>query len=51
MVYIIQYDNDFENNIIDEFTGTWLELQGMITHLKNNGCYNITASCINESEE
>ena len=39
-----------EHNIRETFVGTWTELQEFIKEMKENGCYNITATCISDGD-
>lgn len=45
---IYDYDNEFgtERNCIETFDGDWYELQEYIKAMKDNGCYNISATAI-----
>lgn len=43
-------DGDEERNIVEEFEGSYTELQDHIKSMRANGCYNISATCINEDE-
>ena len=51
-MYEIIYDYDDgwteHRNVIEEFTGSWTELQAYIKTMRKHGCYNITASIIRE---
>ncbi|MBO7207641.1 MAG: hypothetical protein J6W10_08520 [Kiritimatiellae bacterium] len=49
--YEIVYDYEDERNIRDEFTGDWFELQDCIQRMRENGCYNIDAVCIDDSDD
>lgn len=52
MKYEIIYSIDEINaNLSDIFKGTWTELQERIKRMKNNGCYNIEATCIDAEQE
>ena len=51
MKYEIIYDYCFddgyeEKNVREEFYGEWNELQKYLKDMRNNGCYNIDATCI-----
>lgn len=49
--YEIVFDCDDERNIRDEFTGDWFDLQDCIKRMRENGCYNIEAACIDDSDD
>ena len=49
--YEIIFDCDDERNIRDEFTGDWFDLQECIQRMRKNGCYNIEAACIDDSDD
>ena len=49
--YEIVYDYDDERNIRDTFTGDWFDLKDCIRRMRENGCYNIEASCIDDSDD
>lgn len=55
MVYDIIYDysDDYsdERNIRETFCGSWTELQDYIKNMRRNGCYNIYAACVDDSED
>lgn len=34
--------------LVEIFTGTHIELMEHIKDMRNNGCYNISATCVNE---
>ena len=36
-----------EQNIQERFSGGWSELQDYIRQMKENGCYNISATAVN----
>lgn len=46
MRYEIIYDYEDEKNIRETFEGTWEELQSYIRQMRDTGCYNIDANCI-----
>ena len=51
--YAIIYDFDDEcgetyKNCREEFVGSWVELQAEIKQMRNAGCYNIDANCMEE---
>lgn len=54
-MYEITYDycGEFEeeHNIRETFKGTWSELQEYIEQMKENGCFNIDAACIDDEDE
>ena len=56
--YVIVYDwygriddfGDDSTNNVEEFVGTWKELQEYICEMRINGCYNIDATFICDVE-
>lgn len=51
MKYQLVYDCDDAINCMDEFDGSWNELQDEIKAMRRQGCYNIQAACIGEEEK
>lgn len=49
--YEIVYDYEDATDIRDEFTGDWFALQDCIQRMRENGCYNIEAACIDDSDD
>lgn len=54
-VYEIIYDfsNDYTDihNISERFEGSWVELREYIEQMKQDGCYNISATALYDYEE
>lgn len=50
---IYDFSNDYtdERNISEMFEGSWQELQEYIKQMKQNGCYNISATALYDYEE
>lgn len=46
IVYDYSSEYSDERDIREEFEGDWTELQSYIKRMKQNGCYNIYAACI-----
>ena len=47
-MYEITYDYEDEKNIRENFEGDWTELQEYIAKMKENGCYNIDATSLDQ---
>lgn len=47
---IYDYSDDYtdERNIHETFEGTWTELQDCIEEMRANGCYNISATSLEQ---
>lgn len=43
-MYEIIYDYEDERNIVEQFDGSWTELQEYIKKMRQTGCYHISAS-------
>lgn len=52
IIYDYTDDGGYENrNCVEEFTGTWSELQACLKRMREQGCYNITAAEVREIDE
>ena len=51
LIYDFSDDYVDEYNICEVFYGTWTELQECIKQMRQNGCYNISATYIEGSED
>ena len=51
MKYSIIYDYDDERNITEEFDGVHTELLDYIKQMRENGCYNISATALDQEGE
>ena len=47
-MYELIYDYEDEHNIHETLEGDWMELQDYIKRMRENGCYNIDATAIEE---
>lgn len=45
--YSDEYGYEYCNNK-ETFCGDWFELQNVIKQMRKNGCYNITAVCVED---
>lgn len=51
IIYDFSDDYTDERNISERFEGSWSELQEYIKQMKQNGCYNISATALYDYEE
>lgn len=51
IIYDFSDDYTDERNISEMFEGSWSELQEYIKQMKQNGCYNISATALYDYEE
>lgn len=49
--YVIRYDTDFDEDIYEDFYGSWRELRDAIKWIKENGGYHISASAVDDYED
>lgn len=49
--YVIHYDCEDESNLQETFEGSWFALQQYLDSMKQNGCYNIEATCITQESK
>lgn len=48
IIYDYADDYDEARNIRETFEGSWTELQAHLKRMRANGCYNITATALNQ---